>query len=122
MSTDNQVPAQATSGQTTDTTAEAPEVQLPGFMSHGAPIVDPGEALRNPYAADVNRLNNFLMEKFPQQMSMTNRSKKETPVDAAIRLLSGLATGGAFVRCATEYCNLPAQHDGDHGFVHFQPR
>jgi hypothetical protein len=120
--TDNQVPAQATSGQVVDTTEDGTVVPIPTFMNHGAPISDPGEALRNPYAADVNRLNNFLMEKFPQEMSRTNRPVRETPVDTAMRLLAGMATGGVFARCAAEYCNLPAEHDGDHGYVHYQAR
>lgn len=116
---DNQVPAQATSGLVVDTTEEG---ATPAFMRHGAPIVDPGEALKNPYAAEVNRLNSFLMEKFPQQMNLSNRQHNESPVSAAIRLLSGMAAGAPMARCREQYCNLPSNHDGDHGYVQYQPR
>lgn len=116
---DHQVPTQATSGQSADTTEENPSLAMP----HGAPIADPAEAMHNPYAADVNRLNNFLMTRFPRQMSKTSRPVQESPVDAAIRLLSGLATSGTGVqRCPEEYCNLPANHDADHGYVNYQQR
>lgn len=116
---DNEVPLQSTSGQTADTTEDSLHVE----MHHGAPIADPGEALRNPYAADVNRLNNFLMTRFPRQMSATSRPVQESPVDAAIRLLSGLATSGTgLARCPEQYCNLPVNHDGDHGYVTYDRR
>jgi hypothetical protein len=120
--TDHQIPAQVTSGQTVDTTEDGLPATAPAFMQHGAPISDPGEALRNPHAADLNRLNSFLMERFPQQMSRTNRPIQETPVDTAIRLLSGLSSTGVFARCTESYCNLPEAHDGDHGFVQYAPR
>lgn len=120
---DNEVPAQSTSGQNADTTEDVPKLNMPEYMRHGAPIVDPGEALRNPHAAEVNRLNSFLLKQFPRQMDLTNRPQQETPVDAAIRLLSGLGTSGThLVRCAEQYCNLPQGHDGDHGYVNFEQR
>lgn len=120
---DNAIPTQLTSGQVADTTEEVPQLRMDGYMQHGAPISDPGEAMRNPHAAEVNRLNSFLMSKFPRQMDRTNRPQQESPVDAAIRLLSGLATAGTgLVRCAEQYCNLPQNHDGNHGFVNFDRR
>jgi hypothetical protein len=113
---DHEVPLQSTSGQNADTTEDGLHADLP----HGAPIADPGEALRNPYAADVNRLNNFLMTRFPRQMSGPTRPVQEGPVDAAIRLLSGMATSGTGIqRCPEQYCNYPVNHDGDHGYVTF---
>jgi hypothetical protein len=116
---DNEIPIQLISGQTADTTEEVPRL----YMQHGAPISDPGEAMRNPHAAEVNRLNSFLMSKFPRQMDRTNRPQQESPVDTAIRLLSGMATSGTgLARCAEQYCNLPQNHDGDHGYVNFDRR
>ena len=122
ITADNQVPTQTTSGQTTDTShVEVPAVPVLGH--HGAPIADPGEALRNPYAAELNRLHSFLMTRFPRQMNRSNTQLPESPVDAAIRLLSGLGTAGTgIVRCPEQYCNLPKDHDGDHGFVTYTPR
>ncbi len=117
----HEVPVQATSGATADTSTESPAF-VPGFMVSGAPITDPGEALRNPYAAEVNRLNGFLMQAFPAEMNRTNRPISETPVDAAIRLLVGLGATGTGPRCAVEYCNLAANHDSPHGFVQYQSR
>lgn len=115
----HQVPTQATSGGTYDTSVEAPATAL---MTHGAPIANPGEALRNPYAAEVNRLHSFLMTNFPKEMGRTNVPNGEGPVDVAIRLLQGLGSTGAGPRCNQEYCNLPLNHDGDHGFINYQTR
>ena len=117
----SQVPTQATSGYTQDTAAEAP-TEHPGFMRSGAPISDPGEALRNPYAAELNKLQTFLMTAYPKEMARTNVVAPQSPVDVAIRLLQGLGATTATARCQDEYCNLPANHDGDHGFVQFAPR
>lgn len=114
----HQVPTQATSGATYDTSVEAP-AQAPQL---GAPISDPGEALLNPYAAEMNRLNTFLMINFPREMRRPTLSQNETPVDVAIRLLQGLGSTGAGARCTTEYCNLPVNHDGDHGFINYVTR
>lgn len=120
---DNQVPSQATSGQTHDTTEDNVRLNMPEFMRHNAPISDPGEALRNPYAGEINKLNSFLMEKFPDQMKLSNRQKNESPVDTAIRLLSGASTAGMNIqRCGEEYCNLPKNHDGDHGYINYERR
>jgi hypothetical protein len=115
----HQVPAQATSGTTYDTSVEAPSQQ---FVSPAAPITDPGQALRDPNAAELNRLHTFLMTNFPREMQRTNVAAPETAVDVAIRLLQGLGSTGAGVRCTTEYCNLPLNHDGDHGYVNYQTR
>lgn len=117
----HQVPVQTTSGATYDTSVEGAS-STPSFMDHGAPIKDPGESLRNEYAAEVNRLNTFLMQAFPAEMGRTNRPVAETPVDVAIRLLRALGSTGAGPRCSEEYCNLPDAHNGDHGFVSYQTR
>jgi hypothetical protein len=117
----HQVPVQATSGATYDTSVEAP-AQTTQFMTHGAPIADPGAALRNPHAAEVNRLHSFLMTNFPGEMQRTNIAVPQTPVDVAIRLLQGLGSTGAGARCNEEYCNLPVNHDGDHGYINYETR
>lgn len=119
--TGSQVPSQATSGYIHDTSVEGPSV-VPGFMTHGAPVADPATALKNPYAAEINRLHSFLMTNFPREMGRTNVPQGETPVDVAIRLLQGLGSTGAGPRCTQEYCNLPLNHDGDHGFINYQSR
>lgn len=117
----HQVPVQTTSGATYDTSVEAPSAS-PSFMTNGAPIADPGQALRDQYAAEVNRLHTFLMVNFPKEMGRTNVPNPETPVDVAIRLLQALGSTGAGPRCSQEYCNLPLNHDGQHGFISYQPR
>lgn len=123
ISQDHQVPTQATSGQVADTTEDTPQLDGANYMRHGAPVTDPHEVMNNPFAADVNRLNSFLMTRFPRQMDLTNRQKGESPVDVAIRLLSGLGTSGTGLqRCPEQYCNLPMDHDGEHGYVNFDRR
>lgn len=117
----HQAPMQAVSGATQDTTEEAPSA-FPPFMDHGAPTADPGEALRNPFVAEINRLHSFLATRFPKELTRSNTVHGESPVDIAIRLLRGLGSTGAGPRCAQEYCNLPSGHDGDHGYVHYQAR
>jgi hypothetical protein len=112
----SQVPTQVTSGFVQDTSEDVP------VQPHGAPISDPGEAIRNPFAGEVNKLNNFLMTAFPNEMNRSNLTVPETPVDVAIRLLKGLSVVGGGTRCPVEYCNLPINHDGEHGFISFTPR
>jgi hypothetical protein len=117
----HQVPLQVTSGATHDTSVEAPSTVAP-FMDHGAPIADPGTALRNPHAAEINRLNTFLMSRFPREIGRTNVAVAESPVDVAIRLLQGLGATGTGPRCPEQYCNLPVNHDGNHGYINYQTR
>jgi hypothetical protein len=117
----SQVPTQATSGVTQDTSEEVPTIQ-PDFSRVVGIAADPGAALRVPLLGEMNKLRNFLMQAYPREMNKTTASGPESPVDVAIRLLKGLGvvTGGA--KCAEEYCNLPVNHDGPHGFVNYQPR
>jgi len=117
----SQVPSQVTSAYTQDTASEVP-VAHPDYMSTGAPIGDPGVALRDTYAAEINRLNTFLMTAYPREMNRSNVVAPESPVDVAIRLLQGLSTSNPGGKCPAEYCNLQANHDGDHGFVNYSPR
>jgi hypothetical protein len=117
----SQVPSQVTSGYVQDTSDEAPATH-PQYMATGAPIVDPGVALRDTYAAEINRLNTFLMTAYPREISRSNVVAPESPVDIAIRLLQGLSTVNPGRKCPAEYCNLQSNHDGDHGFVNYSPR
>lgn len=115
----HQVPSQAVSGGTYDTSVESPSTQ---FTTPVAPIADPGQALRDSNAAELNRLHTFLMTNFPREMQRTNVAVPETAVDVAVRLLQGLGSTAAGPRCPQEYCNLPLNHDGDHGFINYQTR
>ena len=123
----SQVPVQATSGVTQDTTEEVPTIQpdfsrVPGVGASTVVSSDPGEALRNPLVGEMNKLRSFLMQAFPREMHRSNLTKTETPVDVAIRILRGMSAVAAGPKCTEEYCNLPLNHDGPHGFVNYQPR
>ncbi len=113
----SQVPSQVTSGYVQDTSDEVPVTQ-----AAGTPMNDPGTALRDPNAAELNKLHTYLMTAYPQEMTRSNVVKQESPVDVAIRLLSGFGVVTGSNRCPAEYCNLPANHDGDHGFISYTPR
>jgi hypothetical protein len=123
----SQMPVQATSGLVQDTSEEVPTVQpdfsrVPGIGASTVVSSDPGEALRNPAVGELNRLRSFLMQAYPREMHHANLTRAESPVDVAIRLLKGLSAISTGPKCSDEYCNLPANHDGQHGFVNFQPR
>lgn len=105
------VPTMATSGGTHDTTEDNAQLVLPK-----PPTDDPGEALSNPHVADLNRLHNFLIVNYPNEFNRTNRQKPETAVEIAMRLLSGVGTSRV-PTCQSPYCNLPNNHQGDHGWV-----
>lgn len=113
----SQVPSQVTSGYVQDTSDEVPVAKVAG-----APMNDPGTALRDPSAAELNKLHTYLMTAYPQEMARSNVVKPESAADVAIRLLSGLGVVTGTSRCPAEYCNLPANHDGDHGFISYTPR
>lgn len=116
----SQVPHQVTSGYVADTSAEDPSRAL--FMRSGAPIADPGVALHDWASGEINKLNTFLMTAFPREMSRSNVTAPQSPVDVAIRLLTGMGSVSAGAKCSVEYCNLQANHDGDHGYVNYTPR
>lgn len=117
----SQVPVQATSGVHQDTSEEVPTIQ-PDFSKVYGIAADPGQALRVPLLAEMNKLRTFLMTAYPREMNRTNVNGSESPVDVAIRLLKGLGVVTAGAKCSEEYCNLPQNHDGPHGFVNYQPR
>jgi hypothetical protein len=117
----SQVPFQATSGVHQDTSEEVPTI-APDFTRVTGSAADPGEAIRNPLQAELNKLRTFLMTAYPREMHRAVLTRAESPVDVAIRLLKGLSAIQGGAKCSSEYCNLPVNHDGAHGFVNFQPR
>lgn len=74
-------------------------------------------------SAEVSRLAMFLAVNFPDEVNRTNVQVPESPVDVAIRLLTGLhahtANAEPDVRCAQEFCNKPQGHTDVHGWVHY---
>jgi hypothetical protein len=73
--------------------------------------------------AEVEVLEAFLREEFPEEFKRTNRQVPESPVEIAIRMLQALhahvAAGAPDVRCAETFCNKPNGHTDSHGWVHF---
>lgn len=91
------------------------ETSEPDLIPPGADMEFVGESATD----QVARLQIFLEERFPEEVTRTNRQVKETPVETAMRLLSGLATQGTMIqRCAEEYCNKSLGHTDHHGWVH----
>ena len=110
-----EVPAQATSGQTYDSTEDNAQLQMPS-VAVAPPTDDPGKILNNPALADMNRLHNFLITNYPAEFNRTNRQQPETAVEIAMRLLSG-TSHSRIPTCPSPYCNLPIHHQGDHGWI-----
>jgi hypothetical protein len=92
-----------------------------------AEVVSPTEQAPDPEAgtpgtpADdldpVVYLEEYLLTHHPDE-----RRAGEHPATTAIRLLTRLGAHGAHVtRCSAPYCNLPAHHGGEHGWVHVEP-
>jgi hypothetical protein len=122
---DAQEPAQATEGQvTTITQAEAAgqqDTSEDGLVPPGATAYAPGHTV--PPEHQVLHLEAYLASQFPDEVHRTNYQVPETPVDTAIRLLSGLhaqvAVTNPQARCPEQYCNKPVGHRDAHGWVHF---
>lgn len=89
--------------------------------SFTAPGSEPLETLSPEQEVDV--LEGYLRESFPEEFRRTNRQVPETPVEIAIRLLAGLhahvAAGSPDVRCQERFCNKARGHTDAHGWVHF---
>ena len=67
------------------------------------------------------RLEAYLRTQHPGEYQDTPDGP-EHPADVAIRLLTRLgARGDQGARCQAPYCNLPALHGGEHGWVHVEP-
>lgn len=85
----------------------------------------PGTAQRPKSGAppmQLKRLREYLDSAYPYA-SLPG----EATVDTAIRLMQGLtaqpgavAEKQAYVRCSQEYCNLPIDHQSEHGWVNYQ--
>lgn len=104
-----------THGEAAGVTDTSTDSLVPPLASplEGTPTADPG--------GEVDRLTQFLFDRFPGEMDRTNRQVAETPVDVAIRLLSALSGQGTSIeRCDREYCNKPRGHQDLHGWVHYQ--
>lgn len=107
------VPGQATSGQTYDSTEDNKQLEFPR-AAH--PVNDPAEVLNDPRLGELNRLHNFLMLNYPAEFGRQNRQVPESAVEIAMRLLSGVTNTRTPV-CQAPYCNLPLNHQSDHGWV-----
>lgn len=100
---------------TTDTAVDG--LVPPGAEEHGPEDVEIG----GDPIFEVAKLTVFLEDAFPGERNRSNRQVPESPVDTAIRLLQALSASAPLSvldRCQAEYCNRPAGHDGDHGWVH----
>ena len=107
------VPGQATSGVTHDTTEDNAQLQFPP-AAH--PVHSPAEVLNDPRLGDLNRLHNFLMINYPTEFGRSHANRPESAVEIAMRLLSGVQNTRVAV-CQAPYCNLPLNHQSDHGWV-----
>lgn len=70
----------------------------------------------------LGRLQGFLEEHFPDEVTRSNLQHPEGPVEVAIRLLTGLHAQKPptqVERCPAEYCNKPVNHREAHGWVHY---
>jgi len=65
---------------------------------------------------EVRKLERFLAARFPNEAIMTP-SGPESAVDTAIRLLSKFATNADIQRCPESFCNKPAGHLDEHGWI-----
>lgn len=107
-----EVPATATSGQTQDTTEDNIQPVVPSAAVND----NPGASLYDTNVAQLRALHNFLITRYPEEFNRSNRQHPETAVDIAMRLLSGTSMSQV-KNCPAQYCNFPANHQGDHGWV-----
>lgn len=92
-------------GATTPTTEDEPPTPLAGDLTA------PGDP--------VESLATYLALHHPGAAVTPD----EHPAHTALRLLTRLgARGDQGARCTAPYCNLPALHAGEHGWVHVEPR
>lgn len=72
-------------------------------------------------AHQIARLEAYLNEAFPAEMSAPpGKPDADVPADVAIRLLTKLsatAHPSQVVRCEERFCNKPAGHTDEHGWV-----
>jgi hypothetical protein len=102
-----------TTHDTTDTDTESPLQEQVPVQLNGSP------------AQQIGRLKAYLQEAFPQEFDASNRQYPEHPADLAIRLMTGMvaiAHPQQTPRCQEPYCNKPAQHTDEHGWVNYDVR
>lgn len=109
------MPEQAVHPSEIGGTHETAESDLVPPGAHGHEIDNPDPD------AEIARLRSYLEERFPDQVDLSNRQVPESPVDIAIRLLSGYASvvTNRGARCDHEYCNKPQSHTDAHGWIHY---
>lgn len=93
----------------------SPDAVAPLQETHAYRSTDPQQ--------EVERLDTFLAEHFPEELTRTNVQQPESTVDIAIRLLTALAAKvppSQQERCTDQYCNKPFGHRDIHGWVHSQ--
>lgn len=79
---------------------------------------DPGDALRDVHAGEVNRLRSYLAARFPAEFeaAVAAGDPARNPVTLACRLLDRLplTPGTGIVPCPVAHCNKPAGHIDPH--------
>lgn len=110
------VPASTSHGEVATTTPTADDnFTAPGTPEEPAPVAEFDRY-------ELQRLEDYLKDRFPTEVGRTNRQRPETPVDTALRLLEGLhahVPPTQVQRCQEAYCNKPQGHRDSHGWVHF---
>lgn len=104
----------------TQTVASTTETSNDNLVPPGAEAHEHVEETGDP-TFEIAKLGGFLEENFPEEMRLSNLQVPESAVDVAIRLLLALSSTAplsAVQRCDQEYCNRPAGHSGDCGWVH----
>lgn len=101
-------PTEGDFGSTTVTTEDEPPTPT-GPARQGPTGSDPLDA--------HNRLVEYLVAHHPADLV-----QGEHVEDTAVRLLTRLgASSSTGARCQAPYCNYPALHAGEHGWVHVEP-
>lgn len=94
----------------TDTTSADSVSPLPAVTKSGAPPMQ------------VKRIREYLDEEFPASQDL-NRPEGEHPADTLIRIArhqrEALRALQREARCTEQYCNKPAGHSDEHGWVNY---
>jgi hypothetical protein len=91
-----------------------------------ADLIPPGaeahKKLNGSPVQQIARLKAYLGQAFPDEVERSNRQQPEHTADLAIRLLQGLSTTvhpSQLARCDQQYCNKPANHADEHGWINY---
>lgn len=103
-------PASTSRGETAGQTETSNDnFTAPGHQQQGWQVSLPDQE---------DRLTAFLADRFPQEVGPT-----ETPIETAVRLLTGLSAHRAnrqdAPRCSRPFCNKPDGHLDGCGWVHY---